>query len=376
MATQDRVSLKQLSEGVCLFELKGNWSIHDNLVDLEEVLSHLEAGSSLKKITFDTSDLGKWDSSIIVFSIHVLKYAQVNKIEFDKASLPKGIQQLISLSQAVPEKIITHRTNNFNFVYKFGQLGIQFARGTVEVCGFLGELTKSFGRLFKGTAQFRWSDCLLIVQQSGAEALPIVALISFLVGLIMAFVGAIQLQPFGASIYVANLVALAMVREMGAMMTGVIMAGRTGASFAASIGSMKVSEELDALKTMGISPIDFLAMPRVLALFIMMPLLCVFSNYIGILGGMLVAMLMLDVSMVEYINQTKNSITLMHASTGVIKSTVFGILIAGIGCLRGMQCGTSSAAVGHAATSAVVTGITALIMTDAIFAVLFNALKI
>jgi phospholipid/cholesterol/gamma-HCH transport system permease protein len=214
------------------------------------------------------------------------------------------------------------------------------------------------------------------MQEAGPEALGIVALINFLVGLIMAFVGAVQLEQFGASIYVADLVAIAMVREMGCLMTGIIMSGRTGAAFAAQLGTMKVNEELDAFKTFGISPIEFLVLPRIIALVVMMPLLCVFADAIGILGGGVVALGLLDVTMAEYAIRTVEAIELKAFLLGVFKGSVFGLIVALSGCLRGLQCGSNAAAVGQATTSAVVAGITSIIAADGVFAVLCHLLKI
>jgi phospholipid/cholesterol/gamma-HCH transport system permease protein len=245
-----------------------------------------------------------------------------------------------------------------------------------EMLRFLGEMTVTFFCLFRMKARFRTVDLLLLIQQAGAHALPIVTLISFLVGVILAFVGAVQLKQFGAQIYVADLVGIAMIREMGAMMTGIIMAGRTGAAFAAQLGTMKVTQELDAFTTMGFSPLEFLVLPRVLALILMMPLLCLYSDFVGVLGGATVGLGMLDLSWTVYMRQTANAITLTDVFGGVFKSSVYGILIALSGCLRGMQCGNSSSAVGDAATSAVVTGIVAIVVACGTFAVVFYVLGI
>ncbi len=237
---------------------------------------------------------------------------------------------------------------------------------------FLGELTLSVGRLLRGQAQFRRVDLWRTVQECGANALPIVTLISLLVGMILAFVGAVQLEQFGAEIYVANLVGLAMAREMGAMMTAIIMAGRTGAAFAAQLGTMTVNEEIDALRTLGISPMEFLVLPRMLALIVMMPLLCLYADLVGMIGGLIVGVGMLDITFVEYFNQTVEAVGLNDIAMGVIKSAVFGVLVALSGCMRGMQSGRSASAVGVAATSAVVTAIVFIIVTDAVFAVVTN----
>lgn len=192
----------------------------------------------------------------------------------------------------------------------------------------------------------------------------------------MAFQAAIQLRQFGAEIFVANLVGLAVVREMGPMMAAVVLCGRTGAAFAAQIGTMRVNEEIDALKTLGASPIDFLVMPRMVALFVMMPLLVVYANFLGILGGLFIAVTTMDMTVATYFAQTREAIGLMDVYTGLIKAVAFGVLIAFSGCLRGLQCQRSSAGVGAAATSAVVTGILLVIVADALFALVFDRLGV
>nr|HJQ84337.1 ABC transporter permease [Candidatus Binatia bacterium] len=232
------------------------------------------------------------------------------------------------------------------------------------------------GRFVALRARYRRQDLLLEIQEAGARALPIVTLISFLIGLIMAFVGAISLQQFGAGIYDANLVAVAMAREMGAMMTAIILAGRTGSAYAAQLGTMNVSQEIDALTTMGIHPIDFLVLPRMLALSVMMPLLCVYADFVGILGGALVGTGMLDLTAAQYWEQTKGAITVTDFATGVGKSAVFGVLVALAGCLEGIRSGRSAAAVGDAATRAVVSAIVYIVVADGIFAVVFHVLGI
>ncbi|MGD9164649.1 MAG: ABC transporter permease, partial [Chromatiales bacterium] len=219
-------------------------------------------------------------------------------------------------------------------------------------------------------------DLLRFLQSAGPEALPIVSLIGVLVGAVLAFVGAVQLQMFGAEIYVANLVGLGSVREMGAMMTAIIMAGRTGSAYAAQLGTMQVNDEIDALRTFGISVIDFLVLPRTLALLIMLPLLTLWADALGILGGLLVGVWVLDISLLEYLIQTRDSMGLGDLSVGLIKSLIFALVIAMSGCLRGLQSGRNSSAVGHATTSAMVTAILLIVIWDAITTILFNRLGI
>ena len=215
-----------------------------------------------------------------------------------------------------------------------------------------------------------------VIQECGANAVGIVTLISFLVGVILAFMGAVQLSQFGASIYVADLVCIGMTRDMGAIMTAIIMSGRTGAAFAAKLGTMKVTQEIDALTTMGISPMEFLVLPRVIALVLMMPLLCLYADFLGILGGMFVGVGMLGLSARSYMQETISTLTLTNLFGGLFKATFYGLLIAIAGCLKGFQCGNSSSAVGDAATQAVVMSIVMVVVACGLFAVVFNIIGI
>jgi phospholipid/cholesterol/gamma-HCH transport system permease protein len=241
---------------------------------------------------------------------------------------------------------------------------------------FLGEAILAFGALLSGRARFRRRDLWLTIQQCGADALPIVSLISMLVGLILAFVGVVQLTQFGAGIFVANLVGIAMARDIGAIMAAIIMAGRTGASFAAQLGSMQVNEEIDALRTLGVPPIEFLVLPRMLALMIMMPLLAIYADVLGIVGGGIVGVMLPDVSLTQYVTQTLRAVSVGDFAGGLFKSAVYGALVALAGCLRGMQSGRSAAAVGEATTSAVVTAIVSVVIACAILTVVYNVLGV
>jgi len=276
---------------------------------------------------------------------------------------------------AVPEREGARRgAARLSWLAGIGTAVLGACQGVVAMLTFLGEVILACGRLVIGQARFRWVDLALFVQESGVQALGIVSLISFLIGLILAFMGAVQLRQFGAQIFVADLVGLGMTREMGAVMTGIIMAGRTGAAFAAQLGTMQVNEEIDALQTMGIPAMEFLVLPRMLALMLMMPLLCAYANLMGMLAGLLIGTGLLNLSMIEYINETRRAVHLFDFGLGLGKSVIFGALVALAGCLRGMQCGRSASAVGAAATSAVVSGIVWIIAADGLFAVLTNRL--
>jgi phospholipid/cholesterol/gamma-HCH transport system permease protein len=283
----------------------------------------------------------------------------------------------MKLAETVPEKVGARaEAVHTSFIEELGKATISYAEALDEFLRFLGEVTIAFVKLFRGKARFRRADLMVIIQDCGASAFGIVTLISFLVGTILAFMGAVQLQQFGAAMYIADLVGIAMTRDMGGVMTAIIMAGRTGAAFAAQIGSMKVTQEVDALTTMGISPLEFLVLPRVAALFLMIPLLCVYADFVGMLGGMFVSAAMFHISPTAYIRETSHAVRLTDIFGGVFKATVYGVIVAVAGCLRGLQCGNSSSAVGDAATQAVVTGIVYVVVACGLFAFLFNVIGI
>lgn len=363
-------------EEVLCVRLGGDWTLRQSLPSLDEVTGSIAGSTGVKQLTFDTSGLGRWDSGLLTFLLGLHEAAQAKEIAVDPAGLPDGVRRLMRLATTVPQRGGRRTVERAPFLARLGSGWLALSAAAGETTTFLGAVTLSLARLLTGRAQLRGGDLLLLVQQAGAQALPIVALISILVGLILAFVGAVQLQMFGAQIYVANLVAIGMTREMGAMMAAIIMAGRTGAAYAAQLGTMQVNEEIDALKTLGVDPIDFLVLPRMVALILMMPLLCVYANILGIFGGFMVGVGMLDITPQQYWNQTIAWVRVNDFLVGVTKSIIFGIIIAVSGCLRGIQCGRSAAAVGEAATSAVVTAIVWIVVADGLAAVLTNMLGI
>ncbi len=373
MEAPHEITLTRPSDGTLMVRLSGSWKLRMGLASLESVRHQLDAHPSIVRIAFETGEIADWDSTLLTFVLRLFEECRKRDIEADRRDLPEGVRRLIDLATAVPEvDIAVGDESRRPIVARIGTSFVRGVRACREVTEFLGYTTIALGKFFRGKARYRSRDLWLTVQQSGAEALPIVSLIAILVGLTMAFVGAVQLRPFGAQIYVADLVGLAMSREMGAMMTAVIMAGRTGAAFAAQLGTMTVNEEIDALRTLGISPIEYLVLPRMLALAVMMPLLCLYADLMGILGGAVVGVFMLDIPLAQYYIQTTEALSLVDFAQGWIKSAVFGVLVAIAGCLRGMQCGRSSEAVGLATTSAVVTAIVWIIVWDSIFAVVFH----
>jgi len=355
-----------------VLRLSGGWTIHAAVPSPDTVRRQLDAGGPVRRVVFDVERLTEWDSALLTFLLQVVGETERRGIAADRAGLPEGVRRLLALATAVPERRDTSTRVRPSWLARIGIATLDGLRDATTTLAFLGEMSIALARAMVGRARYRRSDFLLILQEVGAQALPIVSLISFLVGVILAYVGAVQLKQFGAQVYVADLVGIGMTREMGAMMAAVIMAGRTGAAFAAQLGTMQVNEEIDALTTLGISPIEFLVLPRMLALAVMMPLLCLYADLLGLFGGMAVGVGMLDLGVTEYYVRTVGAISITDCVAGLIKASVFGVLIAVAGCLRGMQCGRSSAAVGAATTSAVVTGIVLIIVSDALTTVIFD----
>ncbi len=374
---KSELSFSRPAEGTLQVHLAGNWMLSANLPSADGVRKEIESGSRVKNLAFDTTGLLSWESGFLTFLVGVVQLCQQKGIDVDRSGLPEGANKLIDLATAVPERAGARKQAARDpILARIGDRAINAWSGITETLSFIGEMVVAFSRMFVGKSRFRWSELWTTVQEVGAEALPIVSLINFLVGLILAFMGSIQLIMFGAQIFVADLVAIAMLRAMGAIMTGIIMAGRTGASFAARIGTMQVNEEIDAMKTTGISPMDFLVLPRMLALSLMMPLLTLYADLLGILGGMIVGVTLLDLGLYEYYHETSQAMNFTSLFVGLFMSLVFGVLIALAGCLRGMQCGRSAQAVGQATTSAVVTSIVSLIIATSIIMVACQMLGI
>jgi phospholipid/cholesterol/gamma-HCH transport system permease protein len=370
------LSLSRASDGTLLMRLAGAWQLRSELPSPGDAQREIES-TPPRRVAFDTAQLTDWDSGLLTFLTKVTELCAQRQIPTDRAGLPSGVQRLLALAEAVPERKGARQTVVVPpWLARLGTAVIEAREPARQMLEFIGQVTLAVGKLVRRKARYRTSDLMLLIQQAGADALGIVTLISFLVGTILAFVGAVQLEQFGAAIYVADLVGIAMVREMGAMMTAIVIAGRTGAAYAAQLGTMKVTQEIDALTTMGISPLEFLVLPRMLALCLMMPLLCLYADVVGILGGAAVGVGMLKLPLLVYYNQTAHAVHIGDLVGGVFKASVYGVLVAISGCLRGMQCGNSSSAVGEAATSAVVTGIVFIITACGLFSVIFYVLGI
>jgi len=366
-----RLDLRATPEGLEA-GLAGDWHIAGARPSWSESVG--TAAPARVRLSMD--GVGSWDSSLLLFLADAQAWCRARDIACDTAALPGKARALLEQLTSASAPAQPPATHQENFLATVGIAARDVVAKFRAIVLFVGECTLGFVQLVRRPGKFRWRDCFDQMQQCGAMALPIVSLISVLVGLTLAYQAAVELRQFGADIYVADLVGLSIVREMGPMMTAVIVAGRTGAAFAATLGNMRANEEIDALETLGISPVAFLALPRLVALGVMMPLLALYANGVGIIGGMIVGRGILQIPPSAYWIETQSIIDLTDINTGLVKATVFGLLIGFSGCLCGLRADPSAAGVGRATTSAVVTALLLIIVADALFAVIFNLLHI
>ncbi|MEW6428659.1 MAG: ABC transporter permease [Thermodesulfobacteriota bacterium] len=353
----------------------GDWTLGRDL-PAADVL-HADLGGPTRRLSFATAELSDWDTGFLAFLAALCRRCAEQGIAVDQSGLPEGVRELLGMAAAVPEQKVAGRDRGRTpLLAQLGTAAIDICRGLPDMLRFLGEVILSLLRFVSGRAQFRISDLWWEIEEVGPKALAIVSVICFLVGLILAYLGADQLRMVRAQIFIADLVAIGMVREVGALMTGIIIAGRTGAAFAAQLGTMQVNEEIDAFRTMGISPIDFLVLPRILALMLMVPILTLYASFVGILAGLLISSTIFDIGIFEYYTETVRALEIKHFLVGLTKGSVYGAMVAYAGCLRGIQCGRSAEAVGVAATSAVVTGILLITIAASILTIIFYQLGI
>ena len=355
--------------------LTGDWvqgQAHRDFQILQDDLCCLTAA----ELVVDGSQLGRWDSILMAFLLQSYNQCREDNIRFTTRGLPEGVDQLLEVATTVPAHVPPEGSSESWYQsLDPGTLFRELWNYAEASLGFLGELSIALWRLALGKANTRLSDFRHFCYQAGPDAFAIISLTSVLVGMILAYLGAVQLQQFGAEVYVADLVVIGMLREMGVLMTAIVMAGRTGAAYAAQLGTMQGNEEIDAITTMGISPMEFLVVPRLLALVVIMPLLTLYANLLGIIGGGIVAG-GLGITPLMYISEAEKVLAFNHLAVGLTKSLVFGLLIAVAGCRSGINSGRSSAAVGQAATEAVVTAIVYLIVADAAINIICQQLDI
>ena len=328
----------------------------------------------LEYLDVSLAELKYLDSAGAMSLVEMQKGLSTCNVRFVAAS-PESARILSLVNNLDLSKVSIKTGEDLGVISYLGRTATLMTRDAFNVLAFLGELLAVFWQSVKSPGSVRWGSVLFYMRRAGLDGLPIVGLISFLIGVVMAFMSSLQLKQFGADIYVAALVGLAIVKELGPIMTAIIVAGRLGAAFSAEIGTMMVNMEVDALTTMGFNPVSFLAMPKVLAAMLVVPVLTVYSFMFGIGGGMMVGVLGLNLSVYTYVQQTLSAITAFDVVSSLVKSVVFAFLIAGIGCQRGFQVRGGAEAVGALTTSAVVSAIFLVIVADSVFAVLLHYIQ-
>jgi phospholipid/cholesterol/gamma-HCH transport system permease protein len=334
------------------------------------------AAAKAPSVIVDAAEVDYCDGSGIALFAHLRNLQHKARAQLEIHGLRPEFEELLQESELGDlGQLESQRRPKTNLADELGRGVVGFWEDTRSLIGFVGELVSALGTAVIHPKSVRWRDVVRVAETAGVNALPIIVLVSFLMGVIMAFQGAISLRRFGADIFVANLVGLAMLRELGPLMTAIILAGRSGSAFAAELGTMKVREEIDALKTMGLDPVRFLVVTRVIAAVVMTPLLTVFADLLGLIGGALV-MRSFGIPLITFYRQVQYQVTYGSFVGGLVKSFVFGILVAAIGCLRGLQTTTGASAVGESTTRAVVSGIVLIVITDGIFSVVFYYLNV
>lgn len=365
-------------EQTLVIELVGDWTYDPEFPEsIDEQLQHQLQQQGITCVRVNMKQVVAWNSAVLTIIVSLTELCEQQQIEFDSSLLPDEMLRLIDLVKNVPVRSVKkHISKNSSFLHNVGSNVIAAVKELGEIINFLRNTSSAFVAMLRGRALYRSSDTWLIMQQTGAEALPIVSLLNFLVGAILGYIGAMQLEKFGAEIFIGDMVGVAMTREIAAIITAIIMAGRSGAAFAAQLGTMKVNEEIDALRSMGFSPIEFLVLPRMFAMMLMMPLLAIYANFMGIFGGAVVAYAVLNITLEQYLDVVIDSVGLNDVFVGITMSVVFGAVVAVIGCQKGMSCGSNAEAVGASTTSAVVSATVIIFVAAAILTVLFGVLGI
>lgn len=357
--------------------LAGDWiARRTGLRDPTSLDAAFDDAGAITQLRIEASELGRWDSALIVFVLELRRVCAARHIAIDETGLPPAALRLLALTIETESTVAPAPAPHDSLLQLIGQEALSLRQGGVAIAELVGDSVLRGSAAMRGRVLTRLGDVLALMREAGPGALLIVTIVNGLVGAILAFVGAVQLRRFGAEIFVADLVGIALVREMAAVMTAIVMAGRTGGAYAAHIATMQGNEEIDALEVFGIPVFDYLVLPRIGALVAMLPLLYLYACAVGLIGGLVVSISVLDLNAVTYIEETRKAIAGRHFIIGLTKSVAFGALVALAGCHIGLRAGRSAADVGRAATSAVVVGIIGIIALDAIFALCTNALGI
>ncbi len=380
MSTAEKAQTPQVTvqstDGVLTVTVAGAWSLEKALP--EKAMNDARrraAGDKIRRLVLRGGVPVPCDGSRLACVVDLTRAGRARGLDV-RHEMPGTLTRLVDLAFAVERKEGSERSGRRDgLLASLGGAALAMPARLSDFLSFIGDIALSLMRLVSGRSAMRGQDFAESLYECGVRSFGIIAVTNLLFGLILAFVGAVQLTSFGAQVYVAGLVGIAMLRVMGAVMVAIVMAGRVGAAYAALIGTMQVNEEVDALETMGIPPVDFLVLPRMLALIIMVPLLTIIADFMGMVGGFLVGITMLGLDPMEYINATISMVKFTHGIAGLVYAAVFGVVIAVFGCYHGMRCPRSAQGVGQATTTAVVHSLVGIIVSTAIITIIFNVLK-
>ncbi|MBP7529064.1 MAG: MlaE family lipid ABC transporter permease subunit [Syntrophorhabdaceae bacterium] len=369
--TQHRI--ETADDGVVTLSLSGRMDL-ERFGELTPLIGTIFDSYAPSRLNVDMAGIDYIDSSGALFIVKLEDEARARSVAFTLSGLSREKMGILSLidREALVKPSLAPRERRLNLIEQLGNASIIAVKDMYDIVSFGGELIYEIGHSVTHLRKVRWGDVVTYMKKVGVDGLPIVGLISFLLGLIMAFMSSLQLKQFGANVYVASLVAVAMVRELGPIMTAIIVAGRSGSAFAAEIGTMRVNEEVDALATMGFSPMRFLSIPKVIASLVTVPVLTIFASIFAIMGGLIVGVVGLNLTIFTYIQQTMKAISIFDIVSGLVKSFVFAAAISAVGCQRGFKVRGGAEAVGNATTSAVVTSIFLIIVIDSTFAIILH----
>ncbi len=358
------------------FALQGHLTLATAAETWRALQERARAVASGSRIAVDLSAVESMDGGTMALLVQLRAELAARGVRAELTGAREAVQALVHLYSGDVAPVSGKRAPHEGTLAQIGRGTIEFFLETLRILGFLGDMLLSALGVLREPKTGNWKDVVPTMERTGANAVPIVVLINFLVGFVMAFQGANQLRQFGASIFVADLVGVSITRELGPLMTAIIVCGRSGAAFAAELGSMRVSEEIDALRTMGFGPMRYLVLPRTVALVLVMPILTLLGDFVGILGGMAVGIGGLGLTFQGYLIETRKAVVLWDVSSGLVKSVVFAIAISLIACQQGFATTGGAEGVGRRTTSAVVSTLFALIVIDACFTMFFHAFNL
>jgi len=366
-------------DGIFFLQCEGDWNLKTIAAAASVLKKGVQTIDEKSKVTWDVSAIEKFDSAGIILILQYMTLLKEKLCDVNIIGASSEFEKMLLMFETDVEKTDTVIPEQ-HYIYKvlegIGQKTVLWLHDIVQFIAFLGESFVSLVYYILHPSSIRFKAIIKNIEEAGLRALPIVALTSFLIGVVVAYQGAVQLEKFGANIFIVDLIGVSITRELAPLITAIVVAGRSGSSYTAQIGVMKITEEIDAMKTMSFNPFRFLVLPRMIALMISMPLLIFFADIIGIFGGMFISEIQMNLSYTEFTNRLQSALEVKHFWIGIIKGPFFAWLIAAVGCFRGFQVSYNTESIGRFTTISVVNAIFLVIACDAIFSVILTELGI